>query len=445
MSIWEVVLFDVTKKEIAHAETGFTKFAARLKKLCKVANSRQPLSRNSLAEASLLVLGGPREMFTHDEVEALKEYLGAGGSLLVCLSEGGETKLNTNINYFLEEFGISVNSDSVIRSVYSGKYFHPKECLVASGIINRELTRAASGKPKQKRANGVLLHTMVTKYLRDEEDLLEAKSDHTALSFIYPYGASLNVQKPAIPILTTGPISVPTHMPIAAIYTPKTRRGRLCVLGSVKIFEDAYIDKEQNSKLFDILIDWLFNGDVELDLGFDDDAELGEFRVLPDVSFMAEQLKSCLQQSDEIPLNFRNMFDTDLFKLDTNLVTEAVDLYATMGLKHEQLNLITPNFETPLPSLQPAVFPPNLKEPIPPALELFDLDEQFASEKIRLAQLANKYNDDELVYFIRECGDILGVTQQLEKLRFGYGDESDAKTILHKVLVDIVNFKKHTQ
>lgn len=439
-----LVLFDVTKKELCHAEAGFTKLTARLKQISRVANSRQPLSQATLAEASLLVLGGPREMFTHDEVEALKDYLNAGGSMLVCLSEGGETKLNTNINYFLEEYGISVNSDSVIRSVYSGKYFHPKECLVSSGVTNRELTRAASGKPKQTKGKGIL-QTMVTKYLRDEEDILEAKSDHTALSFIYPFGASLNVQKPAMPILTSGPISVPNHIPVAAIYTPKTRRGRLLVLGSVKIFDDAYIDKEQNSKLFELLLGWLLADEVELDQGFDDDAELGEFRVLPDVSFMAEQLKSCLQQSDDIPMNFRSMFDSELFKFDTNLVPEAIQLYEPMGLKHEPLNLITPNFETPLPALQPAVFPPNLKEPTPPPLELFDLDEQFASERIRLAQLANKYNDDELVYFIRECGDILGVTQQLEKLRFGYGDESDAKTILHKVLTDIVNFKKHTQ
>jgi intraflagellar transport protein 52 len=439
-----LALFDVTKKEIAHAEAGFTKLAARLKQSCKVANSRQTISRTSLAEASLLVLGGPREMFTHDEVEALKDFLGAGGSLLVCLSEGGETKLNTNINYFLEEYGISVNSDTVVRSVYSGKYFHPKECLVSSGVVNRELTRAAAGKPKQKKGNA-LVQSMVTKYLRDDEDILEARSDHSALSYIYPYGASLNVQKPALAILTSGPISVPTHMPVAAIFTPKTRRGRLLVVGSVKIFDDAYLDKEQNSKLFDLLVNWLLGGEVDLDLGGDDDSELGEFRVLPDVSFMAEQLKSCLQQSDDIPLNFRNMFDGELFNFDTNLVPIAVGLYETMGLKHEPIDLITPNFETPLPALQPAVFPPNLKEPVPPALELFDLDEQFASEKIRLAQLANKYSDDELVYFIRECGDVLGVTQQLEKLRFGYGDESDAKTILHKVLADIVNFKKHTQ
>lgn len=56
-----------------------------------------------------------------------------------------------------------------------------------------------------------------------------------------------------------------------------------------------------------------------------------------------------------------------------------------MGVKHDLLTLIPPQFEAPLPSLLPAVFPPNLKEPMAPALELFDLDEQFASEKVRLA------------------------------------------------------------
>jgi intraflagellar transport protein 52 len=38
-----------------------------------------------------------------------------------------------------------------------------------------------------------------------------------------------------------------------------------------------------------------------------------------------------------------------------------------------------------MPALQSAVFPPSLKELPPPGLDLFDLDEQFASEKIRMA------------------------------------------------------------
>lgn len=61
-----------------------------------------------------------------------------------------------------------------------------------------------------------------------------------------------------------------------------------------------------------------------------------------------------------------------------------------LDVKHEPLRLIPPQFETPLPPLQPAVFPPTFRELPPPALDQFDLDEQFASERIRLAQLTNK-------------------------------------------------------
>ena len=90
----------------------------------------------------------------------------------------------------------------------------------------------------------------------------------------------------------------------------------------------------------------------------------------------------------------------------------------------------------------PAVFPPNLKEPQLPNLEMYDLDEEFASEKVRLDQLTNKYVDAEAEFYIRECGDILGITQQIERLKFGYGGENDAKAILHRVLLELVKFKK---
>lgn len=57
------------------------------------------------------------------------------------------------------------------------------------------------------------------------------------------------------------------------------------------------------------------------------------------------------------------------------MIPETVEAYGAMGVKHEPLTLIPPQFEAPMPDLVPAVFPPNLKEfPVPP-LELFDLDD----------------------------------------------------------------------
>jgi len=113
-------------------------------------------------------------------------------------------------------------------------------------------------------------------------------------------------------------------------------------------------------------------------------------------------------------------------------------------VKHETLSLIPPQFECPLPPLQPATFPPAMREPPPPALDQFDLDEHFASEKQRLAQLANKCTDnDDLDYFIRESGEILGVTAQLQA-RAGGGPPAapSAKDVLHFIFKNVVNFKR---
>ena len=107
-------------------------------------------------------------------------------------------------------------------------------------------------------------------------------------------------------------------------------------------------------------------------------------------------------------------------------------------MKHEPLTLIQPNFETPLPPLQPAVFPPVFKELPCPALDLFDLDEQFASSKTKLAQITNKCSDEDMEYYVRECGQILGITGDLAGAK-------DAKHILEHVFFQLVEYKKVNQ
>ena len=63
----------------------------------------------SLLQSRVFVLAGPREKFTENEINHLKKYLESGGSILVLLGEGGEKRFNTNINFFLEEYGIMIN------------------------------------------------------------------------------------------------------------------------------------------------------------------------------------------------------------------------------------------------------------------------------------------------------------------------------------------------
>ena len=82
--------------------------------------------------------------FTAQELQDIRTYIENGGSVLVVMSEGGENKLQTNINALLEQVGISCNTDSVIRKAFY-KYLHPKEAFVGNGVLNKELVRVAKG------------------------------------------------------------------------------------------------------------------------------------------------------------------------------------------------------------------------------------------------------------------------------------------------------------
>jgi len=51
-----------------------------------------------------------------------------------------------------------------------------------------------------------------------------------------------------------------------------------------------------------------------------------------------------------------------------------------------------------------------------------------------MAQLTNKCSDEDIEYYIRECGDILGVTQTVE-------NPDDPKAILHYIFQEIIKYK----
>ena len=107
-------------------------FQRKLKSSWKVQNNREDaaggISLDALLQSRVFVISGPREKFTETEINHLKKYLETGGALLVLLGEGGEKRFDTNINFFLEEYGIMINSDAVVRTNYH-KYFHPKVSL----------------------------------------------------------------------------------------------------------------------------------------------------------------------------------------------------------------------------------------------------------------------------------------------------------------------------
>jgi len=377
-----------------------------------------------------------------------------------------------------------------VRTVYY-KYLYPKEVFVANGILQPSIAATKNvGNPKAAKAERARAAAGGGGASAGSE-----VGEHGGLAFVYPYGATLAVAKPGVAILSSGPISYPLNRPLAAAFEasevpaypgasaaamaaaaaaakenngkPATR-GRVMVVGSAQLFGDEWLDKEENGKLADVFFRWLAQGTSGTEAQQADlvsantstSEESGEYARVPNTRALAERVRSCLQEHDPLPRDFQKLFNDTLFKFDTHLIPASVALYDQLGVKHEPLSLIPPQFEAPLPPLNPAVFPPSLRELPPPALDQFDLDEHFASPKKRLAQLTNKCTGrDDLDYFVESAGEILGVTAALTqapakesdskaagplpglKLKPTAVPKPNAKQILHFILSELVAFK----
>lgn len=80
--------------------------------------------------------------------------------------------------------------------------------------------------------------------------------------------------------------------------------------------------------------------------------------MAPDTPILAERVRGCLQESSEDNFLFSDyihLFNQKLYSLNMNCVPKVLEAYETLKIKHEPLRLITPQFNSPLPPLQPAV------------------------------------------------------------------------------------------
>ena len=455
------VLFSACKGESHTPSAGFKALFRRLRgrwRTEKLGGGRggDGVTPQALAGAQVLVFGAPRELFTRAELQAVRGFLRRGGSLLVLGGEGGEKRLGTNLNQVLEEFGIRINADCVVRTVHD-RYFHPKEALIADGILNRAVLNfgdAAGGGEARGAgwggagggagggARGGLEAGGFTSAGTGERDA----HDGTGLEFVYPRGATLQVQKPAVAVLSSGKVAYPMHRPVGAMWESGKaggggEAGRICVLGSALLFDDAWIEKEDNARLAEFVFEWLRPGSgvklYELDA---EEPDVNDHQHLPDTSSLAERVKSCLQDTgEELPADPTQLFDQSLFRFDTETIPAATALYGRLNVKKAPLTLIPPQFEMPLPPLQPAVFPPALQEAKGPALDLFDLDDYFVDPRARLAQLTNKCIEGgpgDVEYFIAEAADILGLRREEAP-----GGAPNPKALLAEVFERLVQFK----
>uniref|UniRef100_A0AC35TX94 ABC_transp_aux domain-containing protein n=1 Tax=Rhabditophanes sp. KR3021 TaxID=114890 RepID=A0AC35TX94_9BILA len=407
------IVIDGSKQTLFTPNVGFKSVYKRLKQSYNVALNTDQIDESTFEGCLLFIIPLPSAKFTETEFDAIKTFMQSGGHVLVLLGEGGEVKHDTNINFLLEEYGVVFNPDSVIRTVFF-KYFEPKEALIQDGILNRAIT-IACGKGNK----------------------LENETNNSqALSFVYPFGCTLTVNSTSSSILSTGNVCFPINRPVCTFHTSE---GRLAVIGSAYIFHDSYIDKEENGKIFDVIIKYLCEGFALNNLD-ERNPDLSEPIQLPDHVSLASQMKMCLQEGDTeigFTADLSSLYDQTIKPISLDLWPTSIRAYASLGVEYENLTQIVPTFILPSPMLMPAVFGPNFKELPPPPLECFDLDEAFSSTEVRLAQATNKYTDEsDLDIYIQEAGSILGVSQGLT------AEDRSSKRILELILHNIIEFKR---
>lgn len=246
------VLFSCCKGETHTHRSGFKQLFRRLRSAYRpdkldCADDLHPevLLGSGGASPAVLVLGCPTQRFSAQECDALARLVRGGGGLLVLLGEGGEAAAGTNINFVLEQFGVAANADAVLRTSHH-KYMHPKEALVVDGLLNRALLSGAGAGGKATAAAGSLGGG-------------RQQLDASTLAFVYPHGCTLTVQAAAVPLLSSGRICYPMQRPLAAAWEapPGSGGGRLLVLGSARMFDDRWLDKEENARLMDWVFKWL--------------------------------------------------------------------------------------------------------------------------------------------------------------------------------------------
>lgn len=284
------------------------------------------------------------------------------------LGEGGETEFNTNLNFLLEDYGMSINNgmsdkselffvvfylkiflflnfkriDSTVRAHYY-KYFHPKESMVGGGVVCAAMCRA-------------LLDQNITTIPYDFSD------EKLKIQFVYPYGATLNVRSPSNILMTTGPVVYPFNRPIAGYYCNE-KNGKILAIGSGYMFEDKYITEETNIAIWEYLIKLLIDPAQKFSTYDFADIDLSDNTLIPDTVFMAEQPKIMLPESIDcdLPADFKDMFDMKLHSINNDLLPDVIECYEELNIKYEPLKLIKPKFEIPLPPLQLAVSLPFLE------------------------------------------------------------------------------------
>lgn len=331
--------------------------------------NKEAIRYQRIKQATLLIFPSPTLSLDKEELSSVKSYLEEGGNLILLGNEGWGKDIDNGFNELLGVAGISFLGNSVIKTNFF-RYNHPKEALISNGLFYE-------GQAEEMRTGAGRVLSKID--FRDLDDNEDEGNNFGGMSVVFPFGSSLSVNEPAISIFHSGTSCYPIGSPLIAL--SKIGRGRMAVIGSWKIAEDHYYDKEDNSILLNSIIQALTQEKIWKIISTSIKKISNKNPpqpILPNIESLSERLKPCIDETMDISTSFLNHFQTKLYESNFEHLPESLDLYKKLNVPCQPLKFITPSFETPMLGMTPSVFPPVLADLESPALELYDLDDEFA-------------------------------------------------------------------
>lgn len=201
------ILFDNAHNQVHSINSGYLVLANCLKvRGFSVDGIKTPITYNELIKYDIFVIPSAySSKFSSDEINAIHEFVGNGGGLLIMNNDGGDPARNTNQNDISKVFGVTFNPDRIKDPTNH----HP----------------ASEEWP-------------LIRNLKKEHDITKGVKD-----FVFYWGCSLSVKYPAVAIAWTASDFSPKNTPVIAI--SRYGDGRVICIGDDSTFSD--FDGDENS------------------------------------------------------------------------------------------------------------------------------------------------------------------------------------------------------
>ncbi|CDI86810.1 Intraflagellar transport protein 52-like, related [Eimeria praecox] len=294
---------------------------------------------------------------------------------------GGSNSSSSNVNFLLEEMGLSLAADSVVSAVpptpqqQQRGVYHPREVLLQQDQLVGEKIQQEMQRQQQQQQSGS-----------------SNGSDCTGGVFVYPYGSTVYVQAPAVPLLCSSNYCSPSQRPLIGA-AAAAGGGVLIAAGSSKLLQDPYLNLYSNTELVRLLLQLLL-GRVSLDqlqpTTGEVTAAISKYTRQIDTEVLSLLPQPCLEAPPDVPREFRLLHQQQSFALQPRLLLRLQQLLQQINTNSigTPLELIKPKLLQPFPPLRPALHPPIAPSFPVPSLPLVDLDSLMMSPQQRLLAAA---------------------------------------------------------